>query len=76
MVVPLVKHGLYLHEGEFRDAMCLHYGWKPNNTPQNEIVELNCAMICHMGGFPTICHNELRDITASLLNEVCNNVAI
>ena len=33
------------------------------------------AMICHMGGFPTIRHNEIRDITASLLTEVCHNVA-
>ena len=32
-------------------------------------------MICPMGGFPTIRHNELRDITASLLSEVCHNVA-
>ena len=28
-----------------------------------------------MGDFPTICHNEICDITASLLTEVCNNVA-
>ena len=33
------------------------------------------AMICHMGGFPTICHNEICDIIASLLTEVCINVA-
>ena len=33
-------------------------------------------MICPMGGFPTIWHNELRDVTASLLTEVCHNVAI
>ena len=33
------------------------------------------AMICHMGGFPTIRHNEIRDLTASLLTEVCHNVA-
>lgn len=32
-------------------------------------------MICHMEGFPTIRHNEIHDITASLLTEVCNNVA-
>ena len=31
-------------------------------------------MVCHMGGFPTIRHNELRDITATLLTEVCHNV--
>ena len=29
-----------------------------------------------MGGFPTIRHNEIRDLTASLLTEVCPNVAI
>ncbi len=29
-------------------------------------------MICHMGSFPTIYHNEIRDITASLLTEVCH----
>ena len=27
-----------------------------------------------MGGFPTIRHNGLRDITASLLTDVCRNV--
>ena len=32
-------------------------------------------MVWHRGGFPTICHNEIRDITASLLTEVCHNVA-
>ena len=26
-------------------------------------------------GFPTICHNEIRGITVSLLTEICNNVA-
>ena len=30
------------------------------------------AMICQMGGFPMIRHN---DITTSLLTEVCHNVA-
>ena len=35
-------------------------------------------MVCHMGGFPTIRHNKIRDLTASLglLTEVCPNVAI
>ena len=32
-------------------------------------------MICPMGGFSTIRHNELRDVTASLLSKVCHNVA-
>ena len=78
-VLPLEEHGFYLHKGEFRDALCLKYGWKLSNVPQS----CNCgahftvdhAMICHMGGFPTIRHNEIRDITASLLTGVCHIVS-
>ena len=77
-VLPLEEHGFYLHKGEFKDALCLRYGWNLVNTPQR----CNCstqftvdhAMTCHMGGFPTIRHNEIRDITAFLLTEVCHNV--
>ena len=32
-------------------------------------------MVCHMGGFPMIRYNEIRDLTTSLLTEVCPNVA-
>ena len=31
-------------------------------------------MICPKGGFPTIRHNEVRDLTANLLTEVCHDV--
>ena len=33
------------------------------------------TMICRMGEFPTIHHNEICDIPTSLLTEVCSNVA-
>ena len=29
-----------------------------------------------MGGFPSIRHNEIRNLTATLLTEVCNDVCI
>jgi hypothetical protein len=32
------------------------------------------ALSCSYGGFPSIRHNELRDITAELMSEVCHNV--
>ena len=32
-------------------------------------------MTCHLGGFLTVRHNDIRDFTASLLTEVCYNVA-
>ena len=32
-------------------------------------------MVCPYRGFPIIRHNEVRDLTATLLTEVCHNVA-
>ena len=34
------------------------------------------ALSCPKGGFPSIRHNEIRDLTANLLTEVCNDVCI
>ena len=31
---------------------------------------------CQKGGFPSIRHNEIRDLTANLLTEVCSDVCI
>ena len=66
--------------GSFRDALSLRYGWFLVGTPTH----CNCgcpfttahAMICPKGGFPTICHNELWDMTANLLTGVSGNVTI
>ena len=34
------------------------------------------ALSCSHGGLPTLRHNELRNLTASFLSEVCTNVAV
>ena len=34
------------------------------------------ALSCQRGGFPTLRHNEVRDLTASLLSEICPYVAV
>ena len=78
-VLPLEEYGIALHKGAFRDALALHYGWSPANAP------LNCAcgthfsvehvLSCPKGGYPSIRHNEIRDLTAALLLEVCHNVS-
>ena len=36
--------------------------------------DLDHTLICKYGGYPTLQHNEIRDITASLLKEICQNV--
>ena len=78
-VLPIAEHGFYLHKREFRDALCLRYNWQLNDIPWTcncgAQVTVNHVIVCHMGGFLTIRHNEVRDMTASLLTEVCHNVA-
>jgi hypothetical protein len=32
-VLPMAEHGFLLHKGEFRDAVCLRYGWNLSNIP-------------------------------------------
>ena len=58
----------------------LRYGWSIPNTPQSCICrnkfEVHHALRCKRGGFMIHRHNELWDFTASLLTEVCHNVAI
>ena len=34
------------------------------------------ALSCPLGGFPSIRHNEIHDLTANLMAEVCHNVSI
>ena len=78
--LPLTEHGFALHKGAFRDALCLRYGWQPPLLPSNCVCgkkfTVEHALGCPCGGFPSIWHNELRDITAELLTEVCHCVGV
>ena len=78
--LPLAKHGLSLTRGEFHDAMALRYGWPVYGTPQTcacgQPFSVNHALVCKCGGYIGYRHDQLRDLTAKLLEEVCANVAI
>ena len=78
-VLPIQEHGFHLHKGDFRDALSLRYGLSPLNTSKSchcgASFSVDHAMVCPFGGFPIIRHNEVRDLTASLLTAVCHNVA-
>ena len=77
--LPLERHGFALHKGAFRDAVCLRYGWPLPYTPTACVCgakfDPDHLLICKYGGYPTLRHIEIRDITASMLNEVCQNVS-
>ena len=73
--LPLKEHGFDLHKGAFRDALSLRYGWRPPDLPSNCICgnsfSVDHSLTCPYGGFPTLHHNTLRDLTAILLKKVC-----
>eukprot|EP00731_Ephydatia_muelleri_P028772 Em0020g416a len=76
--LPIARHGFALHKSAFRDAICLRYGWQPPLLPSHcicgSIYTVEHAMNCPSGGFPSIRHNEVRDLTSAFLSEVCHNV--
>ena len=79
-VLPLTEHGFSLHRSAFQDALALRYGWSPSKLPSKCICGKNFTvehtLSCARGAFPSIRHNEIRDLTANLLTEVCNDVRI
>ncbi len=79
-VFPIEEYGFTLHKGAFRDASSLCYWWHIPHQPENcacgKLFDVNHAMICPKGGFPIIRHNEVRDITADLLTEICHDVEL
>ena len=78
--LPLTEHGFALHRRGFQDALALRYGWTPSEMPATcpcgSKFTVEHALSCNRGGFPTIRHNEIRNLTATLLTEVCHDVCI
>lgn len=76
--IPLAEHGFLLSKGEFHDALHFRFGWQPSRLPRTcvcgKAFTIDHSVICSYGGFPSLRHNELRDITAKLMTQVCHNV--
>ena len=70
--------GFSLNKQEFTDALALRYSWIVKGLPEvcacGENFDERHAMSCQKGGFISIRHDEIRDITCSLLKEVCSDV--
>ena len=78
--LPIDEHGFALHKAAFRDSLSLRYGWPLQNSPSHctcgQPFSIEHALTCKTGGFPAVRHNEVRDITATRLTEVCHGVTI
>ena len=78
--LPIAEHGFALPKGEFRDALCLRFGWQPVKLPQTcvcgKYFSVEHAFSCPCGRFPSIHRNEVWDLIASLLSEVSCDVGV
>ena len=78
--IPMSDFDFHLSKREFWDAINIRYNWPlsnlPTKCPCGEHFDLDHALKCHKGGFLIQRHNELRDLTADLLAEVCRDVAV
>ena len=77
---PLKRHGFALSKAEFRDGVHLRYNWQPQRMPSGCVCgsqfTVAHALSCPTGGYPTIRHNEIRDVTAGFLKRVATNVSV
>jgi hypothetical protein len=78
--LPLQQMGYLLNKQEFRDGICLRYGWRIPNTPSfcrcKSKNTLDHTLNCKLGGYVNMRHNNIRDFEAKLLQEVCKDVKV
>ena len=76
--LPIKKLGFSLNKQEFQDAIALRYNFKvPGMSPHcpcGAKNSLDHALVCRLGGYTIMRHNEVRDVEADLLREVCRDV--
>ena len=78
--LPIQSLGYVLNKQEFRDSLCLRYGWKIPKTPFLlqlwEKNNIDHTLNCKSGGYVIMRHNRIRDLEATFLKEVCKDVRI
>ena len=79
-MLPIAEYGFELSKQQFWDSISLRYGWEisklPTTCPCGSKFDIQHSINCKKGGFVTIRHNYLRDLTAKILLEVCYDTEI
>ena len=77
--LPIEEEGFHLNKKEFWDAISIRYNWPipflPTICVCGKPFDMSHSLSCKKGGFVTLRHNEVRDLTAEMLHEVCRNVS-
>ena len=78
--LPISDFGFELSKQHFWDAVRLRYGRRIANLPTTfhcgSRFSIQHCMSYKKGGFVSIKHNDLRDLTANMLSEVCKDIEI
>ena len=76
--LPLKDQGYALNKQQFWDALRIRYNWfiprLPAECACGAKFDVSHALSCKKGGFVSMPHNEVRDITGKLMDEVCIDV--
>ena len=76
--LPIKEHGFYLDKQTFWDVLYIRYGYILSRLPSKCVCGDNFTIVhalsCAKGGFISMRHNEIRDLTAELIHKVCYDV--
>ena len=76
--LPLKEFGFILNKQEFVDAVLLRYNHPLQGIPKvcacSKPNSVDHSLICKRGGFVSLRHNQIRDLEAHWLTEVCKDV--
>lgn len=76
--LPIKELNYDLNKGQFWDAIRIRYGWAIPRLPTTCVCgkkfDITHVLSCKKGGFVNQRHNEVRNITGMLLEEVCRDV--
>ena len=71
---------ILLFKSAFRHAVMLCYHWTPSACPTfcayGHDFTVEHSISCPEGGFPSLKHNEVHDLTVNMMSEVCSNVSV
>ena len=78
--VPSSADNTVLNKSDFRDAVCLRYGFPLEGLPTTCVcgrpMSTDHAMTCPCGGYPAARHDQVRDTIADVLREVVRDVEV
>ena len=78
--LPIKSEGYVLNKQCFWDLIRIRYGWHLSRIPETcecgSKFSIEHGISCKKGGFVSLRHNQLRNITARLLQETCRDIRV